>query len=75
MSEPCEVRLQAPFRFDQNIGYWTGDPDQEALSRALAAVPQGPDVEREVQEGGVTLRGPEDAVREEARLLREAGLE
>lgn len=70
-----EILLLAPFRFDQSIGYWTGDPDAEALATALAAVPQHPEVEREVGAAGVTLRGPEAAVREEARLLRAAGLE
>ena len=70
-----EITLLAPLLFDQGIGYWTGEPDVEALARALAAVPQAPEVEREVSETGVTLRGPEEAVREEARLLRSAGLE
>ena len=70
-----ELTLLAPMLFDQSIGYWTGAPDAEAMARALAAVPQNPEVEREVLAGRVTLRGPEEAVREEARLLRSAGLE
>ena len=70
-----EITLLAPFLFDQAIGYWTGEPDRQALARALAAVPQHPEVDREVRENGVTLRGPEQAIRDEARLLREAGLE
>ena len=69
-----EITLTAPFYFDQGIGYWTGDPDQEALARALAAVPQHPEVEREMLEDRVILRGPQEAVLEEAHLLREAGL-
>ena len=80
MEEPAEggrreVRLAAPFRFDQSIGYWTGEPDREALARALAAVAQSPEVEREVLEGEVILRGPEAPVLAEAALLRELGLE
>ena len=70
-----EITLHAPLYFDQSIGYWTGEPDREALARALAAVPQSPEVEREVTETGVLLSGPEEAVQEEARRLREAGLE
>jgi hypothetical protein len=70
-----EITLYAPFFFDRSIGYWTGEPDREAAARALAAVPQGPEVEREVTDTGVVLRGPEEAIREEARRLREAGLE
>jgi hypothetical protein len=69
-----EVTLQAPFSFDESIGYWTGEPDREALARALVTVPQHREVERELTETGVTLRGPAEAVYEEARLLREAGL-
>lgn len=69
-----QVWLQAPFLFDQSIGYWTGEPDREALARALLEVPQHPDVEREMSDNGVTLRGPEEAVLAEAALLREAGL-
>lgn len=69
-----EIRLLAPFFFDQSIGYWTGEPDREALARALAAVPEHPLVERVVTDADVLLRGPEEEVREQARLLREAGL-
>ena len=70
-----EVTLLAPFLFDQRIGYWTGEPDRDALARALAAVPQHAEVRREVLDNGVTLCGPEPGVFQEARLLREAGLE
>lgn len=70
-----EILLLAPFLFDQSIGYWIGDPDHVALFNALAAVPQHPDVERAITPTGVRLSGPEEAVTEEARLLREAGLE
>jgi len=70
-----EITLLAPYYFDTDTGYWTGEPDQDALARALAAAPQHPDVERVTTETGVVLRGPEDAVQEEARALREAGLE
>jgi hypothetical protein len=70
-----EISLVAPYLFDQSIGYWTGEPDREALARALAAVPQHPEVEREALDDRVILRGPEEAIVEEARLLREAGLE
>ena len=70
-----EIVLLAPYLFDQSIGYWTGEPDREALARALAAVPRAPEVERETTPVGVVLRGPEEAVSQEARLLREAGLE
>lgn len=73
--EPVEVRLSAPVLFDQSIGYWTGEPDREALARALAAVPEHPEVTRHPEEAGVLLRGPEEAVHTMARLLREAGLE
>jgi len=71
----AEATLRAPYLFDDSIGYWTGEPDREALARALAAVPPHPDVMREVGDDAVTLRGPEEAVRESARLLRDAGLE
>ena len=73
--QTTEVTLLAPFLFDQTIGYWTGEPDEEALARALAAVPQDPLVGRMVIPGGVTLSGPAAAVRAEAAALREAGLE
>lgn len=75
MEDREEIALLAPYRFDRSIGYWTGEPDGEALARALAAVPEAPDVEREVTETGVVLRGPAPSVREQARLLREAGLD
>ena len=71
----AEVFLRAPLLFDQSIGYWTGEPDQAALARALAAVPEHPDVERVMEAAGVLLRGPADPVHVMARLLREAGLE
>jgi hypothetical protein len=70
-----EIELYAPFFFDESIGYWTGEPDREALARALAAVPEHPEVERVVSDAAVVLRGPDEAVREEARLLREVGLQ
>ena len=73
--DTLEIRLQAPVLFDQSIGYWTGEPDRAALARALAAVPEHPDVERAMEEAGVLLRGPAEAVHIMARLLREAGLE
>lgn len=69
------VTLAPPFLFDATIGYWTGDPDLEALARALAEVPQDPSVRREVSDTGVTLSGPREAVLSEAAALREAGLE
>ncbi|HEU4753232.1 MAG TPA: hypothetical protein VFU47_08985 [Armatimonadota bacterium] len=71
----AEARLLAPVLFDQAIGYWTGEPDREALARALAAVPEHPAVERRPDAEGVTLRGPAAAVAEQAQRLREAGLE
>ena len=75
MSDPTfEAILRAPYLFDHGIGYWTGEPDRSVLARALAEVPQDPRVEREVMEGEVVLRGPEEVVLAEARLLREAGL-
>jgi hypothetical protein len=70
-----ELRLLAPAYFNQQIGYWTGEPDREALARALSAVREDPRVERVTEPDAVLLRGPEDAVREQARLLQEAGLE
>jgi hypothetical protein len=75
VNEPFELLVQAPLRFDQSIGYWTGEPDSEVLARALAAVPAHPDVRRLMTEAGVLLRGPAEPVREEARQLRDAGLE
>jgi hypothetical protein len=71
---PYEEALSAPFRFDVDIGYWTGEPDLELLAQALAAAPIDPAVERRVTAAGVRLRGAEPAVREQARLLRAAGL-
>ena len=38
--DTLEIWLQAPVLFDQSIGYWTGEPDRQALARALAAVPE-----------------------------------
>ncbi len=74
-TEVIEITLHAPLLFDQSIGYWTGDPDEAALSRALATVDPHPEVARTVFAGGVALQGPEGPAREQARLLREAGLE
>jgi hypothetical protein len=70
-----ELRLLAPAYFDPAIGYWTGEPDVEALARALSAVPEDPRVQRVTEADAVLLRGPEAAVREQAHLLRQAGLE
>lgn len=64
----------ASFRFDVSIGYWTGDPDVELLTQALAAAPLDPSVERQDSESGVRMRGSEPAVREQARRLCAAGL-
>jgi hypothetical protein len=69
-----EITLRPPLKFDQSIGYWTGEPDLAALSRALARVQGSSEVERITGPDQVLLRGPEAAAREEARLLREAGL-
>jgi hypothetical protein len=68
------IVLQAPYLFDETIGYWTGAVDGRVLARALAEVPQHPDVSRTVEGGSVTLEGPEPEVLDEARALREAGL-
>jgi hypothetical protein len=73
-SQPVELHLPAPPVFDESIGYWTGEPDDAALSRALVAVPLPPEVEMERVPGGVVLRGPAAAIREFARRLRAAGL-
>jgi hypothetical protein len=69
-----EVALSAPLFFDESIGYWTGEPDRDALERALEAVVPNPSVERTVTPEGVLLRGPEAPVLEEAARLRKAGL-
>lgn len=73
--EIIEVALFAPLLFDQSIGYWTGEPDAEVLARALVTVDPVAEVEREVSASGVLLRGPVESTREQAYLLREAGLE
>lgn len=70
-----EVQLAAPLRFDVSIGYWTGERDEAILRSALATVPVDAQVDRRLSEDGVRLCGPSEAVREQARLLREAGLE
>lgn len=73
-NDTVEVELQAPFLFDETIGHWTGEPDREALSRALSAAPQHPEVEYLLLDAGVHLRGPAGPVYETAAALRELGL-
>jgi hypothetical protein len=60
-----EERVYAPpARFDATIGYWTGEPDEETLERAVESV------SRDVPEvaatrcclGHLHLRGPRAAV-------------
>ena len=70
----ARITLLAPVRFDQEIGYWTGEPDEQALTAALEAVAQDPRVTRTLVAGGVTLSGPSEAVGAEAAALRRAGL-
>lgn len=72
--DQLEVRLSAPERFDEAIGYWTGEPDREALAEAVAAIPETEGVERRVEAGGLILSGPARDVLEEARRFRELGL-
>ena len=70
-----ELWLETPFRFDAGIGYWTGERDADRLTNALLEVAQHQEVARQLRENGVLLSGPREAVLEEARLLRAAGLE
>ena len=70
-----ELELRAPLRFDESIGYWTGEPDREAAARALALVPEDPEVRRSHTEAGVRLTGPPEAVTRQAEALRAVGLE
>ena len=74
-TEVLELRLQAPFWFDQTIGYWTGERDLSLLHGALAAVAAEPGVQRRVQGGVVQLAGTPDAVRSHAAELIALGLE
>jgi hypothetical protein len=65
--ESVETVWAPPFRFDTEIGYWTGDPDREVLRGA---------VERVVADLGAGWRtgegGPELPDAEAARLLLDA---
>ena len=70
-----ELELRAPLHFDESIGYWTGEPDLEAVTRALGLVPEDPEVRRSHTEAGVLLIGPPDAVMQQAEALRAVGLE
>jgi hypothetical protein len=70
-----ELELRAPPRFDQSIGYWTGEPDLDAVRRALAAVAEDPAVRRAITPDGVLLTGDPKAVHQLAVALRAAGLE
>ena len=70
-----EVRLQPPLRFDDQTGYWTGEPDTGILDKALseAALPTEVQVVRDA--GGITLRGRRSAVAKAESVLRARGLE
>jgi hypothetical protein len=70
-----ELELRAPPRFDQSIGYWTGEPDLDALRHALASVPEDPAVARSITPEGLRLSGAPEAVHRQAEALRAAGLE
>lgn len=70
-----EVRLQPPLRFDNESGYWTGEPDTGILDKALSAVALPSDVLIVRDPSGVTLRGRRSAVVRAADLLRARGLE
>lgn len=59
-----EILLDPPLRFDTMIGYWTGEPDEEALDAGLAAVArQGSGaVASRCPRGHLHLHGPPDAL-------------
>jgi hypothetical protein len=73
-NQVIDVCLVAPLRFDESIGYWTGEVDHERLASVLTAVPAPAGVDRSVAGDRVVLRGEASRVRAHAAALIAAGL-
>lgn len=63
--EPEEVEERVylpPARFDTAIGYWTGEPDEEALERAISTAERRGTISARCAMGHLHVRGPRAAL-------------
>ena len=76
--EPAQssVRLRLPLRFDESIGYWTGEADRELISRLLQAhpVPAGVTI-TPADRDTIILEGDAGEVQSYSSLLAAGGLQ
>ena len=70
-----EVHLEAPLFFDDESGYWTGEPDTGILDKALFETRLPADVQVVRDSGGITVRGRRSAVAKAVSLFQARGLE
>jgi hypothetical protein len=74
-NDHIEVRLQAPLRFDDESGYWTGEPNEAVLSEARRHLASIPGIRWLYEGNQLILRGEASAVEAAVAILRSVGME